>query len=220
MYGFRWSKIASHLPGRTDNEIKNVWNTHLKKRLKPKSSSSKFSNNNNITINADNDESSITTTISSDSSSSSQKLQVSNINEAEDPKDQSPMISSFSSTDDDHSPSNLSKPEQPINVESSVLLDDDDDNFLLEIPMESSDHCDIWNILDSPECLIQSNDVKISDNNLRKDDDDEKKKWFNDLENELGLGETTEELDQSIIDDPNMAFPETSWSSWLEISGL
>uniref|UniRef100_A0A0D9X945 Uncharacterized protein n=1 Tax=Leersia perrieri TaxID=77586 RepID=A0A0D9X945_9ORYZ len=29
----RWSAIATHLPGRTDNEIKNFWNTHLKKRL-------------------------------------------------------------------------------------------------------------------------------------------------------------------------------------------
>ncbi|EOA22615.1 hypothetical protein CARUB_v10003283mg [Capsella rubella] len=37
--GNKWSKIASFLPGRTDNEIKNVWNTHLKKRLSTRSSS-------------------------------------------------------------------------------------------------------------------------------------------------------------------------------------
>ena len=30
---FRWSAIATYLPKRTDNEIKNYWNTHLKKRL-------------------------------------------------------------------------------------------------------------------------------------------------------------------------------------------
>ncbi|XP_077210628.1 uncharacterized protein LOC143846097 [Tasmannia lanceolata] len=31
--GNKWSIISTHLPGRTDNEIKNVWNTRLKKRL-------------------------------------------------------------------------------------------------------------------------------------------------------------------------------------------
>ncbi|KAJ6847088.1 transcription factor MYB35 [Iris pallida] len=31
--GSRWSAIAHHLPGRTDNDIKNYWNTKLSKKL-------------------------------------------------------------------------------------------------------------------------------------------------------------------------------------------
>ncbi|RRT42758.1 hypothetical protein B296_00043331 [Ensete ventricosum] len=31
--GSRWSMMASQLPGRTDNDIKNYWNTRLKKKL-------------------------------------------------------------------------------------------------------------------------------------------------------------------------------------------
>ena len=51
---FRWSVIASHLKGRTDIDVKNYWNTKLKKKLllgpNPSPNNNKESNNNSFNI--------------------------------------------------------------------------------------------------------------------------------------------------------------------------
>ncbi|RRT67885.1 hypothetical protein B296_00006980 [Ensete ventricosum] len=39
-WGNRWSRIARRLPGRTDNEIKNYWRTHMRKKAQERRTSS------------------------------------------------------------------------------------------------------------------------------------------------------------------------------------
>lgn len=57
-WGNRWSRIARKLPGRTDNEIKNYWRTHMRKEaqekkraLSPSSSLSDSSSHSSICTN-------------------------------------------------------------------------------------------------------------------------------------------------------------------------
>ncbi|XP_057443394.1 transcription factor WER-like isoform X2 [Lotus japonicus] len=42
LLGNRWSLIAGRIPGRTDNQVKNYWNTHLSKKLGVNKGKSKF----------------------------------------------------------------------------------------------------------------------------------------------------------------------------------
>ncbi|KAI3910413.1 hypothetical protein MKX01_034807 [Papaver californicum] len=45
--GNKWSRVAEHLPGRTDNEIKNYWRTRMQKQERQRL---KFDDNNMATL--------------------------------------------------------------------------------------------------------------------------------------------------------------------------
>ncbi|KAL1205654.1 Transcription factor MYB63 [Cardamine amara subsp. amara] len=166
-YGNKWSKIASQLPGRTDNEIKNVWHTHLKKRLVQ---------NSGTDLTADEP--------ASPCSSDSLNIKTNKLS------------TSVSSGGSNHSNQqddlqiDLTFEYIEAYTEFNDIIQEVDKPDLLEIPFDSDP--DIWSFLDGSNSFQQStaNENSSASRAVEEEsDEDEVKKWFKHLESELGLEE-------------------------------
>lgn len=216
----RWSKIASRLPGRTDNEIKNVWNTHLKKRLLPTttiiSESSGEEPKESPTTSSSSSESSL-------SSNQNQNLETQPLNNnifcLEEQQQTTSSLSTNTSNSNSNSNSNSSSqvefwPQNSIDLGEEVNNMKENKNMRLELELESVSpsnnmgieiplECDIdfWNMLDLDNIdLSESNEVdqnycQGSNFGSEKNRYFENDKWFKYLENELGLDRPPNESD-------------------------
>ncbi|KAJ4975623.1 hypothetical protein NE237_000729 [Protea cynaroides] len=169
MLGNKWSKIASNLPGRTDNEIKNVWNTHLKKRLTLNRQNPHGNEDKEVSVTTS--FSSSTSSISITSESNDHYLCVSeNLTEALEKKHSSPfeeipiqwndfsdVFDNLERKEKDESKELLRSPSSS-SCSSSILdsnrvdgprLEEQIPDQILDIPYEP--YLDVWDMLDNPE---------------------------------------------------------------------
>ncbi|CAI9784041.1 unnamed protein product [Fraxinus pennsylvanica] len=194
-FGNKWSKIASHLPGRTDNEIKNVWNTHLKKRLTRKTeagdspmdySDSQYSSSSSISSNEDQNMEMIDQTVQeSHAKKPTEKpkfLKVISRHPSDEPKETASSGSPTSSY-----ASNFSNVARLEETKGSTASEEK-----IEIPFESD--IDFWNLLDALDPFQTTNteqneceNSKVLNDVEKLDSEDECREWLRNLENELGL---------------------------------
>ncbi|CAN1844151.1 Transcription factor MYB4 [Linum perenne] len=132
----KWSIIATHIPGRTDNEIKNFWNTHLKK-LQSKHEPL----DSNFGVNVKNDM--ITSSI---------ETHTSTIELSQQDHDQSPQMSIGSSSFSSTSETEMAAAAAAANDELGDLLSE----YILSQPFFSYEEVDHqYNILESDQvCRI------------------------------------------------------------------
>ncbi|CAH8381149.1 unnamed protein product [Eruca vesicaria subsp. sativa] len=164
--GSKWSKIASKLPGRTDNEIKNVWHTHLKKRL-----------SSNTPLNANHGEAAATKgslkreeTSQESSPNASMSFGGSNILRKEDKGVELGKTFEYLQGYNDF----------------TRMLEEVDERELLEIPFDVDPN--IWSFINGSESFQQPEN-SLAPMAHQDSQEDEVGKWFKHLESELGLEE-------------------------------
>ncbi|PHU13230.1 Myb-related protein Zm1 [Capsicum chinense] len=208
-FGNKWSRIASHLPGRTDNEIKNVWNTHLKKRLMKRLHGDKAKLDGTC---ANSQSSSSSTSVVSHTDDTSNEGKFKNVDanmiienatkEEEATKSCSPTSSYASNLSQVHeasSPNNVDMDwifqfsEEPFPSTTARKVHDDDDEGIIEIPLECD--VDFWDMLDimgpSPPPPPPPNSESKLDHHSEAScqglSEFERQKWFTYFERELGV---------------------------------
>ncbi|KAJ0253503.1 Transcription factor MYB58 [Hirschfeldia incana] len=160
-FGNKWSKIASKLPGRTDNEIKNVWHTHLKKRL-----SSDINHNTN-------DEAATKGSLNRDETSQ------------ESSPDASRSFGGSNTVSKEEGDVQIGETFEYFEDFSEItgMLQEVDKPELLELPFDIDP--DVWNFMDG----FQQPENSLTPKAHQESEEAEVDKWFKNLESELGLEE-------------------------------